>query len=63
MKYPYLDPKWIPLLREMVIRQPYEPNRSSELLARDMAYSAGREDIVTKLESIVKLQEKNNDIR
>jgi len=47
----------------MVIRQPYEPNRSSELLARDMAYSAGREDIVTKLESIVKLQEKNNDIR
>jgi hypothetical protein len=59
-KYPYLDPEWIPLLREMTSSiNLYEPNQTSELLARNLAYQAGKLDIVSKLEAIVRKQQED----
>jgi hypothetical protein len=57
-KYPYLDPEWIPLLRELISpTNQYDPNQTSEYLARALAYQAGKLDIVAKLESIIKKQQ------
>ncbi len=39
----------------------YDPNQTSELLARELAFLAGKLDLVAKLESVIRLQEKAND--
>lgn len=38
----------------------YDPNQTSEILARELAYLAGKLDLVAKLESVIRLQEKAN---
>lgn len=38
----------------------YDQSQTSDALARQLAYLAGRMDIVSKLETIVKLQEKKH---
>jgi hypothetical protein len=59
-KHPYLDPDWIPILREWISPVMYDQSQTSDALARQLAYLAGRMDIVSKLETIVKLQEKKH---
>lgn len=59
-KYPYLDPDWIPILKEWVQPLSYDPNQTSEQLARNLAYVAGKLDTIAKLDAIAKMQEKNN---
>lgn len=55
-KYPYLDPEWIPLLRQWLQPLNYDPNQTNEKLARDLAYQAGKLDIIARLETIIKMQ-------
>jgi hypothetical protein len=59
-KYPYLDPDWIPIMKDWVQQPSYDPNQTSEQLARQLAYISGRLDLIGKLDAIVRLQEKNN---
>jgi hypothetical protein len=59
-KYPYLDPEWIPIMKEWVQQPSYDPNQTNEQLARNLAYLAGKLDIIGKMETVVRLQEKNN---
>jgi hypothetical protein len=59
-KYPYLDPAWIPIMKDWVQPPNYDPNQTSEMLARNIAYVAGKLDLLSKMEAIVRLQEKNN---
>jgi hypothetical protein len=59
-KHPYLDPTWIPLLREWVQPPSYDADQTSEQLARNLAYISGKMDIIARLEAIVKNQEKNH---
>jgi hypothetical protein len=59
-KYPYLDPEWIPLLREMISpTNQYDPNQTSEYLARSLAYQAGKLDLLSKLEAVVRKQQED----
>lgn len=60
-KYPYLDPDWIKIMKEWVQLPSYDQNQSSELLARNIAYTSGKLDFIGKLEVIVRLQEKDNN--
>jgi hypothetical protein len=59
-KFPYLDPDWIPIMKDWVQHPNYDPNQTSEQLARELAYLAGKLDLVAKLESVIRLQEKAN---
>lgn len=59
-KYPYLDPDWIPILKDWVQPTRYDPSLTNEQLARDLAYVAGKVDFLSKLEAVVKQQEKTN---
>lgn len=59
-KYPYLDPDWIPIMKEWVQPPSYDPNQTSETLARNLAYVAGKLDFISKFETVIKLQEKKN---
>ena len=59
-KYPYLDPDWIPIMTGWVQQTRYDPSLTNEALARDLAYTAGKNELILKLEQIVKLQEKTN---
>ena len=59
-KFPYLDPDWIPIMKDWVQHPTYDPNQTSEQLARELAYLAGKLDLVAKLESVIRLQEKAN---
>ncbi len=60
-KYPYLDPAWIPLLRELISSiNHYDPNQTSEYLARTLAYQAGKLDMLSKLEAIVRKQQEDS---
>jgi hypothetical protein len=59
-KYPYLDPDWIPIMREWVQSPSYDQSQTSETLARNLAYVAGKLDLIAKFETIVRLQEKSN---
>lgn len=47
-------------MKEWVQPHHYDPNQTSEDIARNLAYVAGKLDMVAKLESILRLQEKNN---
>ena len=58
-KYPYLDPDWIPILKEWVQPLSYDPNQTSEQLARQLAYVTGRLDLISRLETVIRLQEKD----
>ena len=57
-KHPYLDPEWIPLLREWVQPPNYDAEQTSEQIARNLAYISGKLDMIAQLEAIVKNQEK-----
>ena len=59
-RYPYLDPDWIPILKEWVQPLSYDQNQTSEQLARQLAYVTGKLDTIAKLEAVVKTQEKSN---
>lgn len=60
-KYPYLDPDWIPILKAWVQYPKYEPSLTNDQLAREVAYYFGKQDFLSKLEAIVKQQEKENE--
>jgi hypothetical protein len=47
-------------MKEWVQPPSYEQNQTSETLARNLAYVAGKLDLISKLDTIVKLQEKKN---
>lgn len=47
-------------MKEWVQPPSYDPNQTSETLARNLAYVAGKLDFLSKLETVVKLQEKKN---
>ena len=57
-KYPYLDPELIKITKEWLAPLQYNPTQSNEELARSLAFQAGKMEILAKLETIVKLQEK-----
>lgn len=58
LKHPYLDPKWIPILRDKIPPVTYDPNKTNEQLVRDLASHARVMELITWLETIVKNQEK-----
>jgi hypothetical protein len=47
-------------MKEWVQQPSYDPNQTSELLARQLAHLAGKLDVISKLENIIRLQEKAN---
>lgn len=57
-KHPYLDPKWIPILKDKVAPVTYDPNKTNEQLVRDLASHARVMELITWLEGIVRNQEK-----
>jgi hypothetical protein len=60
-KYPYLDPDWIPLLKAWTQPPSYDPNQSSEMIARQLAHYNGKIDLISRLETIINLQEKKKN--
>jgi hypothetical protein len=48
-------------MKEWVQLPSYDQNQSSELLARNIAYTSGKLDFIGKLEVIVRLQERDNN--
>ncbi len=58
--YPYLDPDWIPLIKAWIQPSQYDPNKTSDQLARDLAYISGKMDILARLEAVVRTQENAN---
>jgi hypothetical protein len=47
-------------MKDWVQQPSYDPNQTSEQLARELAYVSGKLDLVSKMETIVRLQEKSN---
>ena len=58
MNYPNLDPDWIPLLKQWIQPSRYDPSLTSDQIARESAYWAGKMDIISRLERITIAQEK-----
>ena len=58
MNYPYLDPDWIPLLKQWIQPSRYDPSLTSDQIARESAYWAGKMDIISFLEQRVVAQER-----
>ena len=56
--YPYIEKKLLDLLKKQFPPLPYNEEMTSEELARKSARRAGAIDVITKLESIHRLQEK-----
>lgn len=48
-------------MKEWVQPPSYDPNQTSEQLARNLAYVAGKLDFIGKLEVIARLQEKDTN--
>jgi hypothetical protein len=59
-KYPHLNPEWIPILRELYQPLRYDETMTTDEFIRRAAYTAGQISLIDKLESIVKLQQKEN---
>ena len=59
MNYPYLDPEWIPILKQCILPSRYDPNHTSDQIAREAAYTAGKMDVASRLERITIAQEKD----
>ena len=58
MNYPYLDPEWIPLLKQWIQPSRYDSSLTSDQIARESAYWAGKMDIISRLEQRIIAQEK-----
>ncbi len=59
-KYPYLNPEWIPLLRQLYQPLQYDERMTADEFIRLAAFTAGQISLIDKLESIIKLQQKEN---
>jgi hypothetical protein len=59
MNYPYLDPEWIPILKQWILPSRYDSSLTSDQIARESAYWAGKLDIASRLERITIAQEKD----